>query len=106
MTTWYKLSDKKEIIALPPGEYPDYSDPNRIVKKDHLTISKIDVDVSTVFLCLDHSFSKEGPPLLFETMIFGGPYDSYQERYHTYKEALEGHNKLVEKLINGENPYS
>lgn len=50
--------------------------------------------VSTVFLGLDHSFGS-GAPLLFETMIFGGPYDDYQERYSTWEEAETGHQMAV-----------
>lgn len=49
-----------------------------------------DVKVSTVCLGIDHRFG-EGPPLLFETMIFGGPHDQYQERYSTWDEAQQGH---------------
>ena len=30
-----------------------------------------DCMVSTVFLGLDHNFSEEGPPVLWETMVFG-----------------------------------
>ena len=51
--------------------------------------------VSTVFLGLDHAFG-EGPPILFETMIFGGEHDQYQERYSTREEAIAGHKKAVE----------
>jgi hypothetical protein len=46
--------------------------------------------VSTVFMGLDHSFGS-GPPILFETLIFGGPMDSEGERYSTYDEAEQGH---------------
>ncbi len=53
-----------------------------------------DVRVSTVFLGLNHRFS-DGPPLIYETMIFGGPHDSYQQRYSTKEEALEGHAEAV-----------
>ena len=53
------------------------------------------VRVSTVFLGIDHSFGS-GIPILFETMIFGGEHDQYQERYATYKEAEEGHVIAVE----------
>jgi hypothetical protein len=31
--------------------------------------------------------------LLFETMIFGGEYDMYLERYTTYSEAVDGHQR-------------
>lgn len=48
------------------------------------------VRVSTVWLGIDHSHG-EGPPLIFETMIFGGPHDGYQERYSTEAEARAGH---------------
>ena len=54
-----------------------------------------DIRVSTVFLGLDHGFGAE-EPVLFETMIFGGEYDEYCERYCTWDEAVEGHAKAVE----------
>lgn len=53
--------------------------------------------VSTVFLGLDHNYSDEGPPILFETMIFCGDktLHEYQERYATWKEAEVGHQLAV-----------
>ncbi len=36
-----------------------------------------------------------GPPVLFETMIFGGPEHGYQERYTSWTEAEEGHKRAV-----------
>ena len=51
--------------------------------------------ISTVFLGLDHSFSHSGPPVLFETMIFGGPHNDYQERYTTLADAQQGHEQAV-----------
>jgi hypothetical protein len=60
-----------------------------------------DVRVSTVFLGIDHNFALEGPPLLFETMIFGGEHDSYQDRYATRDESLVGHRKAL-ALAKGE----
>lgn len=53
--------------------------------------------VSTVFLALDHRFSGDGPPIVFETMVFGGPFDQEQERYCTWVEAEAGHARWVEK---------
>jgi hypothetical protein len=50
--------------------------------------------ISTVFLGLDHNWG-DGNPILYETMIFGGKHDEYQERYCTKEEALEGHKKAV-----------
>jgi hypothetical protein len=54
-----------------------------------------DVMVSTVFLGLDHAFSN-GPPVLWETMIMGGPLDGYQRRYSTRGAALAGHAEACE----------
>jgi len=56
--------------------------------------------VSTVFLGLDHQYG-DGPPLLFETMIFAVPEkdesiyknDEYCERYSTWEAAEQGHEK-------------
>lgn len=54
--------------------------------------------VSTVWLGIDHAFGS-GPPLIFETMVFGstGESDLDCERYSTEAEALAGHARLVEK---------
>ncbi len=52
------------------------------------------VRVSTVFLGLDHSFG-DGPPLLYETLVFGGPLDGTMRRYATRAEALAGHREMV-----------
>lgn len=56
------------------------------------------VRVSTVFLGLDHNFFGGGPPILWETMVFGGPHDTAQRRYSSAKDALEGHQKTVSGL--------
>ena len=54
--------------------------------------------VSTVFLGLDHSFG-DGPPLLFETMIFGGSHDEYQDRCSTWDEAEAMHIRACNLVI-------
>lgn len=51
--------------------------------------------VSTIFLGLDHRYG-EGPPLVFESMIFGGPLDQdYMDRYSSWDDALLGHRRAV-----------
>lgn len=55
--------------------------------------------ISTVWLGLDHSFG-DGPPLIFETMVFPSNGDLSEEdmdRYSTREEALVGHQRMVEK---------
>lgn len=53
--------------------------------------------ISTVFLWLDHSFTG-GPPILFETMVFGGELDQEQERYCTWEQAEAGHRFMVNRV--------
>ena len=53
------------------------------------------VHVSTVFLGLDHRWFGDGPPLLFETMIFGGRHDRHQTRASTWDEAEQQHAAAV-----------
>lgn len=50
--------------------------------------------VSTIFLGLDHSFG-DGPPVLFETMVFGGAMDGYQDRYTTWERAELYHELVI-----------
>jgi hypothetical protein len=49
-----------------------------------------------VFLGFDYNFSGNGPPLLWETMIFGGRHDRTCQRYASCKDALAGHVRAVE----------
>lgn len=52
------------------------------------------VCVSTLFLGLDHRFTDEGPPILWESMVFGGPLDGEMRRYASRAEADAGHTAL------------
>lgn len=51
--------------------------------------------VSTVFLGMDHGFG-DGPPLLFETMVFKGASNSdlWCERCSTWEEAVAMHERV------------
>ncbi len=57
--------------------------------------------VSTVFLGLDHNFSGNGPPLVFETMVFMRDQAYYrsdlQNRCSTWAEAIDQHALIVEE---------
>jgi len=62
--------------------------------------------VSTVWLGLDHSF-EQGPPLIFETMVFAGRGDLselYCKMYSTEQEAKAGHEAVVKALLDGVDP--
>lgn len=55
--------------------------------------------VSTVWLGLNHRWGDDGPPLIFETMVFGlgGFRDLDCDRYSTKEQALAGHEVMVRK---------
>jgi len=71
---------------------------NTIVRSDEVG----GVRVSTVEINLVNGppFSKEGAAM-WETMVFGGPHDREQWRYHSLKDAQKGHRRVV-KLVGEE----
>lgn len=97
MNKFYRLDENKKAIPCELHEWANNfeNDENRIIMQEDIGPIKC----STVFLGLDHSY-KDGPPLIFETMIFGGEHDDYQTRCSTYEEALEMH-KVAINLIKG-----
>src|ERR1043166_7122750 len=61
-----------------------------------------DCRISTVWLGLDHQYTSDGPPLLFETMGFNlDGNDTYCRRYSTWQEAEEGHKEAIAWVIDG-----
>ena len=66
---------------------------NRIINQDQVGSSF----VSTVFLFIDHNFG-DGPPLLFETMVFGGKMDGYQIRCSTWEQAVIQHRRTLDEV--------
>ena len=73
-----------------------YASADRHLARDQLG----DVLVSTVFLGMDLSFGS-GTPILFESMVFGGEHDEWQDRYCTWDEAAAGHARIVAYLKAG-----
>lgn len=78
--------------------------------RDSKPVARAELDngllVSTVFLCINHAHG-EGPPLIFETMVFDG--EKWGDpltcvRYSTEAEALKGHDKVVEEFKNWAKP--
>jgi hypothetical protein len=93
----YILVDR-EVVPAPDHEtwgkwFEDHS--NRRVAEDQIGEAR----VSTVFLGLDHGFEPVNhcnPPIVFETMIFGGKHSDYCERCCTWDEAVKMHKAAVE----------
>ena len=93
---WYILKRGEPIKAKSSKHYHYWSSNSKYkcVKQEHID----DIFISTVFLGLDHSLGSN-IPVLWETMIFGGEHDQYQERYTSYKDAFEGH-QLALNVVN------
>jgi len=56
------------------------------------------IRISTVFLGIDHNYKRTGPPILYETMIFGGYFDQAQWRYETWEQAEIGHQISIARV--------
>ena len=83
---------ERTIIHASPGKYRNLDD---AWDQD----SKSGGEVSTVFLCFNHGFNDKNP-VLFETMVFGGPFDGFQLRYSSIEEAKNGHRNTVRMVKN------
>lgn len=79
------------------GHFYENKDARRVAQDRDEGPDKIDVWISTVFLALDHQYGK-GPPILWETMVFGGPLDGEQDRYSSRAAALRGHQVMCERV--------
>lgn len=91
----YILTDSGEIQQVHDLEqwakWIETNNSKRIVAKTRVNTG---VEVSTIFLGLDHQFG-DGPPLLFETLVFGGQYDQEQWRWSTRTQAISEHDQIV-----------
>jgi len=72
---------------------------DRVLSQDEVGEAR----VSTVFLGLNHRYGP-GPPVLWETLIFGGPWDGHMWRYTTEHAAAIGHVNVVRDLMVGLEP--
>ena len=89
---FYTLKDRQVVPATMEEWARDLADPDRIVAQWRFADDA--VLVSTVFLGIDHRWVGEGPPLVFETMVFDGPMHGHQERCSTWREAEAQHERV------------
>jgi hypothetical protein len=94
---FYILNEHDEPVpvqnAIEWAEWFDAHDDRRSVLQDHIGNAR----VSTVFLGLDHAMPG-APPLLYETMVFGGDLSGEEARYQTRDEAVAGHAAMCERV--------
>jgi len=94
----YLLKDKKPY---PVEDVSEWGKGMETMNRQVADFHQGSIRVSTVFLGLDHNFFGEGPPVLFETMVFDsaeGPLNEIQERCSTWKEAELQHKKIVRRV--------
>ena len=107
---YWKLNEDKQPVEcglLEWGEFFGDDEKRRVAytQTEHF-------EVSTVFLGLDHSFGRNGPPILFETMIFnravaGATESDMREilkgadcfRYASWDDAETGHATAVRRVL-------
>lgn len=86
-----------------PVEEPDLIKWGRWLQKADRKIAEHDIGdchVSTVFMGLNHQYGP-GPPLVFETMVFGPddhPLNQEMARYATRGQALSGHHMMCDRV--------
>jgi hypothetical protein len=90
----YRGEDRSNLVPQPGDGWAR-------VAQDQIGVAR----VSTVFMGIDHNFTRGGPPLLFETMIFGGPEDGFQARYSTWDEAEAGHAVALHLAVGAETQH-
>jgi hypothetical protein len=95
MMGWYREVDGVPVSIEGCPTPATWSSDSRIVAK---TWVRPDVEVSTVFLALDHRFTPGGPPLLYETMVFRNGSGEECVRYSTRAEAHAGHEAMCEQV--------
>lgn len=91
----YKLVNKIAVpCPLSETAFGDGSD-RRVAEANIVSQEHGNLWVSTVFLGLDHNRFGDGPPHLFETMVFSGGDEVHCERCSTWEEAEAQHHRIV-----------
>ena len=95
---YYKLVGHTPVAVNSLSEWLDYlhsaqDSAKHLVAETTVGSSKI----STTFSGFDLTFGD--PPLLFETMVLGGPHHGRMQRYSTWSEARFGHDDTVIQVM-------
>jgi hypothetical protein len=101
----YKLDENKNPVPMSDvvqwAEWMETA--NRSVAVDKIVIenTNIVITISTVFLGVDNNQNPlSNVPVLFETMVFNGEFDQMVNSYKSWREAEEGHKKVLSFVKN------
>lgn len=95
MSRHYILEGRRPQPASLEGWAHWFETADRIVAR---TVMSAEIVVSTVFIGIDHNYTRAGPPILFETLVMGGSHDGEMDRYATWEEAERGHEEMIRHI--------
>lgn len=103
MSELYILNENKIPVPVNLDDDPIMLMWGSFMQKEDRIVAKTkvgDAYVSTVFLGVNHNFSGKGPPILWETMVFGGKHDQeWMDRCSgTWEQAEAMHQNMVNRL--------
>ncbi|MDZ8108967.1 MAG: hypothetical protein RM338_25545 [Nostoc sp. DedQUE12a] len=55
--------------------------------------------ISTKFVGINLNPHPSGKPMIFETLVIGGPLDGKRNWYPTWNEAIQGHLKICSQVV-------
>jgi hypothetical protein len=70
----------------------------RLAEDRHEGPNAEDIRISTVFIGLDFDHLGLGPPILWETLVFGGVLDGEMRRYTSRAAAVAGHQAMCDQV--------
>lgn len=104
---YYKLDEHKNVVPGTREDFIDAFDGSGRLERKVGQVYVGETMISTMFLSLDHRYDKsQGEPLVFETMVFGGPLDTEMRRYCTWDEAVAGHQETVARVMKAQGDYT
>lgn len=100
---FYKLDENKNVVPSSMEEWSTMIEGRLPTNYIHVGDDTVNgFRVSTVFIGLWHGLHDiKLTPVVFETMVFDDATDIYVDRYTTWDEALEGHQRAIEWVKNG-----
>lgn len=85
-----------------PISFRQWSERRRDEEHLRVAVTEVgDVMISTVWIGMRGLSHPDGPPLIFETIVFGGPLNLELDRYPTEVQAIAGHDQMVARVREG-----
>lgn len=96
MSNFYILDEERKVVPCDLMTWVRYFGSNS--RRIGWTRVLDKASVSTIFQGNDFQTGPGGPPLIFETVVFGGHLNREMNRYSTWDEAVAGHEAMVARV--------